>query len=116
MPACTGGSRKGKLNVYPRILPPHLAPKTKVPCIEEAMKFPRPGLEVNKLQGLDPAPNDPLPIQKDGMGREVGGGFRMGNTCTPMADSCQCMAKPLQYCKVISLQLKLKKNIYIFFF
>ena len=44
--------------------------------------------------------------QGDGMGREVGGGFRMGNTCTPMADSCQCMAKPLQYCKVISLQLK----------
>ena len=27
------------------------------------------------------------------MGREVGGGFRMGNACTPMADSCQCMAK-----------------------
>jgi len=27
------------------------------------------------------------------MGKEVGGGFRMGNTCTPMADSCQCMAK-----------------------
>ena len=44
--------------------------------------------------------------QKDGMGREVGGGFRMGNTCTPMADSCQWMAKPIQYCKVISLQLK----------
>ena len=21
-------------------------------------------------------------------GREVGGGFRMGNTCTPVADSC----------------------------
>ena len=21
-------------------------------------------------------------------GMEVGGGFRMGNTCTPMADSC----------------------------
>ena len=29
------------------------------------------------------------------MGREVERGFRMGNTCTPMADSCQCMAKPL---------------------
>ena len=29
---------------------------------------------------------------RDGMG-EVGGGFRMGNTCTPMADSCQYMAK-----------------------
>ena len=40
------------------------------------------------------------------MGREVGRGFRMGDTCIPMADSCQCMAKPLQYCKVISLQLK----------
>ena len=26
--------------------------------------------------------------QRDGMGREVGGGFRMGNTCTPMVDSC----------------------------
>ena len=26
--------------------------------------------------------------QRDGMGREVGGRFRMGNTCTPMADSC----------------------------
>ena len=27
------------------------------------------------------------------MGREVGGGFRMGETCTSMADSCQCLAK-----------------------
>ena len=44
--------------------------------------------------------------QRDGMGREGGGGFRMGNTCAPMADPCQCMAKPLQYCKVVSLQLK----------
>ena len=31
--------------------------------------------------------------QRDGMGREVGGGFRMGNTCKSMADSCQCMAE-----------------------
>ena len=38
--------------------------------------------------------------QRDRMGREVGEGFRMGNTYTPMADSCQCMAKPIQYCKV----------------
>ena len=45
--------------------------------------------------------------QRDGMGREVGGRFRMGNTCTPMADSCQCMAKPIQYCKV---KKKKKKN------
>ena len=25
---------------------------------------------------------------EDGMGRKVGGGFRSGNLCTPMADSC----------------------------
>ena len=64
--------------------------------------------------------------------REVGGGIGMGNTCKPMAVSFQCMTKfttkkkkkrvnfkmlanfqihvnvwqkPLQYCKVISLQL-----------
>ena len=43
--------------------------------------------------------------QKDGMGREEGGGFRMGNTCIPVMDSCRCMAKPIQYCKVINLQL-----------
>ena len=47
--------------------------------------------------------------QPRGMG--WGGGFGMGDTCTPVADSCQCMAKkikkkPLQYCKVISLKLK----------
>ena len=30
----------------------------------------------------------------EGWGGERGGrGFRMGNTCTPMADSCQCMAE-----------------------
>ena len=33
-------------------------------------------------------------------------GFRMGNTCIPVADSCWCMAKQIQYCKVINLQLK----------
>ena len=30
---------------------------------------------------------------RDGMGREVGEGFRIENTCTPMADSCACTAK-----------------------
>ena len=30
---------------------------------------------------------------RDGMGWEVGGRVRMGNTCTPMADSCECIAK-----------------------
>ena len=52
--------------------------------------------------------DDPEEWDGEGSGR----GARMGNTCTPMVDSCQCMAKPLQYCKVISLQLKLilRKN------
>ena len=31
---------------------------------------------------------------KDRMGKQLGGGFRMGNTCTHMADSYECMAKP----------------------
>ena len=26
--------------------------------------------------------------QRDGMGKDVRGGFRIGNTCTPVADSC----------------------------
>ena len=30
---------------------------------------------------------------RDRMGREVGGRFRMGNTCTPMVDSCEYVAK-----------------------
>jgi len=30
---------------------------------------------------------------RDRVGREVGGGFRMGNTCITMADSCESMAK-----------------------
>ena len=45
-------------------------------------------------------------------GEEVGGGFRMGKTCTPVADSCQCMAKTLQYFKVITLLLKINKFIF----
>ena len=38
--------------------------------------------------------------------------FRMGATCTPVANSCQCMAKPTQNCKVISLQLSKQINFY----
>ena len=45
--------------------------------------------------------------QRDGTGREKGGGFRMGNMCIPVADSCWYMAKPVQYCKV---KKKLKKR------
>ena len=31
--------------------------------------------------------------QRDGVGREVGGGIGMGHTCKSMADSCHSMAK-----------------------
>ena len=43
--------------------------------------------------------------QRNLVEREMGRGIGMGNICKSMADSCQCMTKPLQYCKVISLQL-----------
>ena len=40
--------------------------------------------------------DDPEGCDGEGGGR----GFKMGNTCTPMVDSSQCMAKPIQCCKV----------------
>ena len=46
--------------------------------------------------------------QRDDMGRLMGRGFRIGNSCTPMADSCQCMAKPIQYCKAKNNNNKIK--------
>ena len=39
-------------------------------------------------------------IWRDDVGWEVGGEFTFGNACTPVVDLCQCMAKPIQYCKV----------------
>ena len=50
-----------------------------------------------------------------GDGREVGGVFRMGDTCNvhPWLIHVSVWQKPLQYCKVISLQLK---YINFFFF
>ena len=38
----------------------------------------------------------------------------MGNTCTPVADACWCMSKPIQYCKVknnTNNKIKIKKEI-----
>ena len=57
--------------------------------------------------------------RRDGMGREVGRGIGMGNTCNPWLIHVNVWQKPLQYCKVISLQLikkmeKNKINIYIY--
>ena len=40
--------------------------------------------------------DDPEGLDGQGGGR----GFSMENICTPMADSCQCVAKPIRYCKV----------------
>ena len=40
--------------------------------------------------------DDPERCYGEGGGR----GFIFGNACTPMVGSCQCMAKPIQYCKV----------------
>ena len=42
--------------------------------------------------------------------REEGGGFSMGNTCIPVADSFRYLAKPIQYCKV-----KKKKRIHFIY-
>ena len=39
------------------------------------------------------------------MGREAGGGIGMGNTCNPWLIHVNVWQKPLQYCKVIRLQL-----------
>ena len=33
--------------------------------------------------------------QRDDMGKVVEEGFRVGNSCTPVVESCQCMAKPI---------------------
>ena len=38
--------------------------------------------------------------QREGMGREEGGEFRVGSTGIPVADSFRCWAKLIQYCKV----------------
>ena len=42
---------------------------------------------------------------KETTGREEGGGIGMGNTCKSMLIHVTVWQKPLQYCKVISLQL-----------
>ena len=41
------------------------------------------------------------------MGREEGGGFRMGNTCIPVADSFSYLAKLIQFVK---FKNKIKKK------
>ena len=45
------------------------------------------------------------------MGREERGGFRMGNTCIPVADSFWYLAKLIQFVKFKN-RIKLKKNLH----
>ena len=44
--------------------------------------------------------------QRDGMGRDVEGGFRMGNTGIPVADSFRYLAKLIQYYNVLKIKKK----------
>ena len=46
-------------------------------------------------------------IQRDDMGRVVGGGIRIGNSC---GGFMSMMAKPIQYCKVKNKNKKNKKG------
>ena len=48
--------------------------------------------------------------QRDGVGRKEGGGFRMGNTCIPVADLFWCLAKLIQ-CFRFKNKIKKKKKI-----
>ena len=48
--------------------------------------------------------------QRDGTGKEDGGGFRMGHISIPVVDSCWYMAKPIQDCNVKKWNNK-KKNL-----
>ena len=51
-------------------------------------------------------------IQRNGMGREVGGGPGWGTHVNPWLIHVNVWQKPLQYCKVISLQLiKINRKI-----
>ena len=50
--------------------------------------------------------------QRDDMGKEVGGEFRTGNSCTPVVDSCQCRAKPFSFplCDNVSVSSSFLKD------
>ena len=41
-----------------------------------------------------------FPDSERGYGEGGGRGAQVGNMCTPVADSCWCMVKPIQCCKV----------------
>ena len=54
--------------------------------------------------------------QRDQVEREVGGGIGIGNTCKSMADSFQCMTKPITIKKKSEKNKKQKTNSDFFLF
>ena len=62
------------------------------------------GQESLRRNGVDITVNKRIEnkTQRNRVEREVGGWIGMGNTYKSMADSCQCMTEPLQYCKVLA--------------
>ena len=58
-----------------------LNPDFRILCIQCAMPMGLVELSQRNQESLSMT-------QRDVMGREVGGGFRIGNTCTPVVDSC----------------------------
>ena len=75
---------------------PCTSPKHPISCIEPrlAIRFLHDSIHVSK-----PFSGTRGRSSKMIWGGRWEGGFRIGNSCTPMADSCQCMAKLIQYCK-----------------
>jgi len=75
----------------------HLEPD----ILECKVKWALGSITTNKASGGDRIPVELFQILKDDtVGREEGGGFRMGNTCIPVADSFWYLAKLIQLCKV----------------
>ena len=87
----------------------HTSPKHPVSCIEIGLvtRFIYDIIHIS-MPFSQIIPPSPSPTESKRLGREEGGGFRMGNTCIPVADSFWYMAKPIQYCKV---KLKKKKKV-----
>ena len=61
--------------------------------LECEVKWALESITTNKASG-----SDGIPVEL--LGREEGGGFRMGNTGIPVVDSFRYLAKLIQYCKV----------------
>ena len=92
----------------PPLLPPHTHPLGHPSAPAPSIQYCASNLDWQLVSYMilymfhcySPKSPHPLPLQREGMGREEGGGFKMGNTGIPVADSFQYLAKLIQYCKV----------------